>query len=188
LTSDGSLVHADRTVSLSGCFVQIFLGDGLLGQRGNGISRGRAWGVGLILLHELRYYPVQSFLTVDGIAVLHVGRIEESVQQVTKAKWLEVRVGTGSSWRAMKHVVENARKVVDGLGTGLGTVGVARSETGRVLEVGTAASEDTHVGFAVRRLCCGIASSGMWLASGSTNDLVQHSEDGIGGLSILGSG
>ncbi|KAH0340886.1 hypothetical protein KCU74_g83, partial [Aureobasidium melanogenum] len=156
--------------------------------RGNGFGRGRAWGVGLILLHELRYYSVQSFLTIDSIAMLHVGRIEESVQQVTKAKWLEVRIGTSSSWRATKHVVENARKVIDGLGVGLGTVGVARSKTGRVLEVGTAAGEDAYVGFAVRRLWCGIASSGMWLTSGSTDDLVQHPEDGVGCLSILRTG
>ena len=58
LTSDESFVHADGAVGLSGCFVQVFVCDGLLRQSGNGIGRGGARGVGLILLHELRYYPI----------------------------------------------------------------------------------------------------------------------------------
>lgn len=141
----------------------------------------------MILLHELRYYPIQSFLAVDGIAVLHVGGIEESIQQVAKAKRLEVGVGASTAWRGVKHVIENAGQIVDGRGAGLGSVGVARSETGssRVLEVGTSAGEDAHIGVAVWRLCCGIASGWLWLASDSTNDLVQHSEYGIRGLTIL---
>jgi hypothetical protein len=108
LTSNESFIHADGTVGLSGYFVQVFVCDGLLRQSGNGIGRGRTRGVGLILLHELRYYPIQSFLAVDSIAVLHVGRIEESIQQVAKAKRLEVRVGTSASWRSLEHVVKYA--------------------------------------------------------------------------------
>jgi hypothetical protein len=106
LAADQSFVHADGTVGLSSALVQVFLCDGLLRQRGNGFCGGRTRGVGLVLLHELWYYPIQSFLTVDSIAMLHVGRMEEIVQQVAKAKRFEVGIGTGASWRSLEHVIE----------------------------------------------------------------------------------
>lgn len=53
LASNESLVHADGAVCLSRCFIQVFLCDFLLRQRGDSFGRGRTGSVGLVLLHEL---------------------------------------------------------------------------------------------------------------------------------------
>lgn len=112
-------------------------------------------------------------MTVNGVTVLHVGRVEQVGKDVAKAKGGKGRIGTSAAWRSLEHLVEDVGEVVDVLVLGLRAIGVAGSQTGsgRVLEIGTATGEDSYVRLAI---------GGLWRALlclyGASQELTEHSK------------